>query len=1783
MAFSLKGILDTIKRNTLDKTDIDERIGGFATNAYNSVKSAFSPRQIISPLSSNAPNRPATWNTPQTYQPQVQPQIYQPQGVGSNIPAFQPPLPSKPAVKSEAAVKLQSRLDALKKYGTSFFQPMKDKTITPVKSFINKNTIFADPTSNKGDNFWGESGRGSKLTQKTPQQAVIESTPIGMFDAGTRSSQALSPRIEDIINRRDEMNSYIDEQPKAKWLGQNVVKPFANTALTTLDQLNQNTRNFSDAYRDIFYNLDGNKNVVPNVAKMIKGSAGNFAVGTGKSLIPNFLNAVSDTNFSKALTSGYANIVTGANQINNDGGNGIDAEIGRFIGGIAGWRKNPINDAGAMIMNKFIPYKNIVDPKTGAIIKKAWQPIKNKITNFLVTRGSRGMVEDLIDNISQIDENKSDAKNTVDFVKNELIGALSEIVSEKVMDVGGKVVKRTVFGTPMKDGGTEGGLVNSKTGQFFGNQYVKVANSYNKKISDILESVNGKLPEKDFVPNPLNPNNSIRADALDPKTGLPRGTDNSQYNQMWGMAGGMETYTDENGETKVRFNPKKAALGMAVTGGVKNIGKSEGGEKLIKNIFDKVPDGIKNFRLPGSKPEKTTKSISDILANKKFDTKSGYTVKGQNINVDKMIKEGWDATQVDYAIKLANQAKVNPDNAEAYVRGVLKSQYPNQASKMGGLSSLLEPSPNEIVKGDFSAKKTLDEIFESKVEPQKLDEQLLPKVEQSSVEPKSNIKVVEQMLPKTNVTKTEVPKTKPIATQIDDFSVIHPKKKTVIGKSAETAYENLETGGQDLVDQISAGLKKTKVSESDFIKFVENPDIAPAELKPAVNAHRKLMESLHGLRENKGLGKLENYFPHMTDDGLVKNSEIQKLGNSLWVSDYTKELGTSKKRTGALTDFSTDYNKVMKNYLSQTAYDKYGKRIGMDQKTADFVSKVDDHLKADDDGLYDKPTSDFNYIDESATKNDIKKKISIFADTKVIDTFDSLRRKISGEKNGKVLSDSMVRVRDVGNKVTGINQKLEKLDTAGQIELLSKELVNVGEKSDVRKLLNNATNGGEKEITQTQIRALLKAEKDFTIQKFIDETGKYQFNKDTQKYINKEIDRMIKSSRYDTTFWNKTANLISGTFYRAQIWGNVSTGIAQKMESTRIPVLYDKDVIGTGAKRGIADLKSGDDVLERYDFADIETNVSKQLNTPKTKSALSQIDEKVGKVGNFFVNVGENSKNRDFLLTAEAQGEKMGLKGQRLKDFVRNELFANGFILHEFSTPKMLENPAVRLALQYQQYNIKLINRMMELGSQGQNAKAVGLLGTQALSAAILLGITGKVGLGITDKEKRSSAQQWYQGIKNRVIPGFGPIVSIASQLYELTKQQKDTSVDKSAQITKLGARNTIPFANQFFKTFDAKKVLDKGYDLSGKGNVKYVAGKPNLIEKGQALIFGKTSLPNARKYSDAWLAKNAGKTNLFPGMTANQSAVLKSKPKEEQEAYYNKKTEGNLPNKEYIENRTGTKKTTLLSSIFNKKADAVDTKDMTSADIAKQNSRTKAMLDEGMVSDLTDDELNTYFFNTVNNLPEDTESEKYKKTSDLFKKVGSISASETLDDDTKEKLLGMSGISKQEIEYYNQAKDDATTKALRQEEKLSTMSRKDWFNSLSEGRKLVGNKQIVDNATLNELYERGVLSDAERDYLKAIKFDPVTDDYYFDRDYKGSGGGLSATKKKAIIKHIGVLNDAIYSSSKKLRSSLDSKTSKTTSISDFLKAKPVSKKISDLAPSKSLTKRLRKRVTPIS
>lgn len=146
-----------------------------------------------------------------------------------------------------------------------------------------------------------------------------------------------------------------------------------------------------------------------------------------------------------------------------------------------------------------------------------------------------------------------------------------------------------------------------------------------------------------------------------------------------------------------------------------------------------------------------------------------------------------------------------------------------------------------------------------------------------------------------------------------------------------------------------------------------------------------------------------------------------------------------------------------------------------------------------------------------------------------------------------------------------------------------------------------------------------------------------------------------------------------------------------------------------------------------------------------------------------------------------------------------------------------------------------------------------------------------------------------------------------------------------------------------------------------------------------------------------------------------------------------------------------------------------------------------------------------------------------------ILNKLLGVIEDEDMSPKEKAAIANAAGVSGEDLQYYRAA-------SMSQEDRLESVlelasreyeTRDELINQLAMGKRTVGGKAMFSTAMFDRLYDEGLISKDEKSLLSAIKYDPIFNKFYMDRDYKGGsgGGGSSASKIKSYINSINALH----------------------------------------------------------
>lgn len=303
---------------------------------------------------------------------------------------------------------------------------------------------------------------------------------------------------------------------------------------------------------------------------------------------------------------------------------------------------------------------------------------------------------------------------------------------------------------------------------------------------------------------------------------------------------------------------------------------------------------------------------------------------------------------------------------------------------------------------------------------------------------------------------------------------------------------------------------------------------------------------------------------------------------------------------------------------------------------------------------------------------------------------------------------------------------------------------------------------------------------------------------------------------------------------------------------------------------------------------------------------------------------------------------------------------------------------------------------------------------------------------------------------------------------------------------------NPVGGGSQMRKTIEGLTAGAKGYTESAAGNI-FHAVPQDPLSRLQMALFGQWSTPASQEYFDSDYSRP-----LFK----DERKTLDTLPANERPDYIRQ------VNADRREQTAG-------DSYFD--------------DAENENWFSKLLGGEKKAP--TKDAIVTHYFNGKT-YKEANRTDQRK----ILTKMLEISDDEKLTPQEKANIANAVGVNGADLEYYRAASMNADDRL----EGLLMLSTQDYQNrdefiqDLILGKRSVGGKSLFSSTMMERLYDEGLISKEEKSLIAAVKFDPVFNKFYMDRDFK-SGGSAAATASKirSYISSVNALHKSPFKSSK--------------------------------------------------
>lgn len=324
--------------------------------------------------------------------------------------------------------------------------------------------------------------------------------------------------------------------------------------------------------------------------------------------------------------------------------------------------------------------------------------------------------------------------------------------------------------------------------------------------------------------------------------------------------------------------------------------------------------------------------------------------------------------------------------------------------------------------------------------------------------------------------------------------------------------------------------------------------------------------------------------------------------------------------------------------------------------------------------------------------------------------------------------------------------------------------------------------------------------------------------------------------------------------------------------------------------------------------------------------------------------------------------------------------------------------------------------------------------------------------------------------------------------------------IDKPVNV----ASTLLPFVNPIARGAQAVISNQRGAAVDKNNNIMYETPKdiPNIV---RSIIFGQSSTPQAREYFD---------NDFSSSLNKKQTQAYNALPENKRSSFLQKTQESNAMKKQY-----DTKESKSIFDILGSKQKALPD------DFVPKNDDERKLLSDQVYATLEGGEIPSK--SQLSNSLFEGKTAKTNSISDrmsVFKSLSKELTNDTYTDEQKKAILAASGASEDEAAYYIKAAKDVDIKIqeiLPLVQKMEKESHEKMVSMLMEGRRSIADKQLVTSEMITYLYDMGYISKNEKNMLNALKFDEMSGEPYFSRDYKGQtgagGSGGSGSSKKRL------------------------------------------------------------------
>ncbi|NLE27891.1 MAG: hypothetical protein GX625_21650 [Clostridiaceae bacterium] len=347
--------------------------------------------------------------------------------------------------------------------------------------------------------------------------------------------------------------------------------------------------------------------------------------------------------------------------------------------------------------------------------------------------------------------------------------------------------------------------------------------------------------------------------------------------------------------------------------------------------------------------------------------------------------------------------------------------------------------------------------------------------------------------------------------------------------------------------------------------------------------------------------------------------------------------------------------------------------------------------------------------------------------------------------------------------------------------------------------------------------------------------------------------------------------------------------------------------------------------------------------------------------------------------------------------------------------------------------------------------------------------------------------------------------MTLAERYIDNIKQGTSLGLIDNLESLKYGESGVIglvggPTASDAYKS--VKAFSDAQAGLSNYDSDKSFLENIDPKNTTQRFLLG--NIPVAGRTISNTVVDNAAIDNIFGGknvgLTKDDKEIynlLKQTSPDQAETF----KQGN----QYLDKK---EEKSFISQLFSneQKAPIIPSDTATPEERKEFNKNVEKILNEGLVP--ADDMLKAYVLRG-----KDPMSSSIKERKDAFEAIRSALNNEYYSDEQKQAIIKASGANENQVEFYTFASKTNDEKLQELLPSLGDLSTPENFKSLLTMRAKIAGQQGLTPGMIDYLYQNDYIGKDQRDLLKAIDFDEVTQKFFIKKSSKYGADGSSSKK----------------------------------------------------------------------